>query len=230
LTESNKEQNVYFKVGDWVELLNDSYNHGFLDILRTGHILPVVDSLPREDDGYWISRNGAKVSSINLSCYKRDFKLVQSPLKEDSKEVILPCTRNPETGNLTFGDLYKDTITPQEVDGIIARPILSERKVGKVPVHMVIDGFPRALREVGKVLGWAADAKQYKLHDWKNLPDADIEFPSAGYRHMLDNSEMKSEGIAAIDRVDHESHKLHLAHEIFNKLAELELVLTGVIK
>lgn len=216
MTESNKD--VLFKVGDWVELLNNTYddcNNG----LVKGTILPVVESLPREDDGYWISTRGVKVRSLNSFWSKlvsKDFKLALA--KEDAKEVITPCTRNPETRLLDFN--------PNE----IARPILSERKVGKVPVHMVIDGFPCALREVGKVLGWAADAKQYKLHDWKNLPDGDIEFPSAGYRHMLDNSEMKSEGIAAIDRVDHESHKLHLAHEIFNKMAELELVLTGAIK
>lgn len=112
----------------------------------------------------------------------------------------------------------------------VYRPELETRKVGKVPMHMVIDGFPRALREVAKVMGWAADVKGYKLHDWKNLPDADIEFPSAGNRHMIDNSIMKSEGTSAIERVDHESNLVHLAHEVFNKLAELELILTGKIK
>lgn len=222
MRESNNKD-VMFKVGDWVELLNHTYSGQ--EVLVKGTVLPVVERLPREDDGYWISSSGVKVRELN-SLWSRvgrlaseDFKL--APAKEEQKEVITPCTRNPETGNLS-----SFTFTPNN----IARPILSERKVGKVPVHMVIDGFPRALREVGKVLGWAADAKQYKLHDWKNLPDADVEFPSAGYRHMLDNSEMKADGVPAIGRVDHESHKLHLAHEIFNKLAELELVLTGVIK
>lgn len=112
----------------------------------------------------------------------------------------------------------------------IARPVLAERKVGKVPMHMVVDGFPSALREVAKVMDWAAKVKGYKLHDWRNLPDADVEFPSAGYRHMFDNSEMKAQGLPALERVDHESHLVHLAHECFNKLAELELVLAGKIK
>lgn len=112
----------------------------------------------------------------------------------------------------------------------IVRPILAERKVGKVPMHMVVDGFPSALREVAKVMDWAAKVKGYKLHDWRNLPDADVEFPSAGYRHMFDNSEMKAQGLPALERVDHESHLVHLAHECFNKLAELELVLAGKIK
>lgn len=202
-----------FKVGDYIEVLTNSYSHTGSEVVK-GDVIPVVFHLPDEDSGYWISRNGAKVRDLNTnfkSWASKDFKLVDCPIhfQQDQKEVIIPISRNVSD---------------------IARPILSERKVGKVPVHMVIDGFPRALREIGKVLGWAAEAKQYKLHDWKNLPDGDIEFPSAGYRHMLDNSEMKSEGIAAIDRVDHESHKLHLAHEIFNKMAELELVLTGAIK
>lgn len=112
----------------------------------------------------------------------------------------------------------------------IARPVLAERKVGKVPMHMVIDGFPLALREVAKVMGWAAEVKGYKLHDWRNLPDAEIEFPAAGYRHMSDNSEMKAQGLPALERVDHESHLVHLAHQAFNVLGELELILTGKIK
>lgn len=120
-------------------------------------------------------------------------------------------------------DLFELVVT-------IARPILAERKVGKVPMHMVVDGFPLALREVAKVMGWAGEVKGYKLHDWRNLPDAEVEFPSAGYRHMFDNSEMKAQGLSALERVDHESTLVHLAHECFNKLAELELILTGKIK
>lgn len=223
-----------YKVGDKLQVLVNTYDivgDPANNRVRRCDVLDIVEFLPEEDAGYWISPRGVEIGTLEgltQEEFNGDFMLVVG--EEDTKEVITPCTRNPETGNLTFGDLYKDTITPQEVDGGIARPILSERKVGKVPVHMVIEGFPRALREVSKVLGWAADAKQYKLHDWKNLPDADVEFPSAGYRHMFDNSEMKADGIPAIERVDHESRKLHLAHEIFNKLAELELVLTGVIK
>lgn len=117
-----------------------------------------------------------------------------------------------------------------EPNNNIARPILAERKVGKVPMHMVVDGFPLALKEVAKVMGWAGEVKGYKLHDWRNLPDAEIEFPAAGYRHMFDNSEMKAQGLSALERVDHESHLVHLAHECFNKLAELELILAGKIK
>lgn len=112
----------------------------------------------------------------------------------------------------------------------VYRPKLEDRKVGKVGMHFVVDGFPNALREIAKVMDWAADAKGYKLHDWKNLPNADLAFPSAAYRHSNDNSVQKAQSVVAIDRTDHESKLLHKAHEAFNVLAELELILTGVIK
>lgn len=130
---------------------------------------------------------------------------------------------------------YKDALTKSheergpEVLGVY-RPNLEDRKVGKVPMHMVTDGFPHALQHVAEIMGWAADTKGYKLHDWKNLPNADIELPSAADRHGNDNSKQKSTGLSALERVDHESSKLHIGHKVFNLLAELELVLTGKIK
>lgn len=131
-----------------------------------------------------------------------------------------------------IGEAGPETIIPlsrAEQLGVY-RPNLEDRKVGKVGMHMVIDGFPRALREVAKVMTWAADAKGYKLHDWRNLPDAETAFPAAEYRHQNDNCIMKAEGTPAIERTDHESNLLHAAHKIFNGLAELELILAGVIK
>lgn len=112
----------------------------------------------------------------------------------------------------------------------VYRPVLEDRKVGKVPMHMVNDGFPLALKAVAEIMGWARDVKGYKLHDWRNLPEADLAFPSAEYRHANENSIQKAQGLSALERVDHESGKLHIAHKVFNALAELELVLSGKIK
>lgn len=120
-------------------------------------------------------------------------------------------------------DLFELAVT-------IARPILAERKVGKCQMHMVDDGFPRALRHIAEIMTWADEAKQYKLHDWRNLPNPDIEFPAAEYRHKNDNSTQKAEGLSALERVDPESGKLHIGHKLFNALCELELVLAGKIK
>lgn len=117
---------------------------------------------------------------------------------------------------------------PQQLG--VYRPNLEDRKVGKVGMHMFIDGFPNAMYEVAKVMTWAADVKGYSLHDWKNLPEAELALSSAGYRHMVDNSVQRADGVAPLDRVDHESELLHLAHQAFNILAQIELIKTGKIK
>lgn len=112
----------------------------------------------------------------------------------------------------------------------IARPILEERKIGKVQMDLFDSGFPNAITEVAKVMTWAAENKGYKPHDWKQLPNAETEFSAAASRHRVKGFIQKAEGIAAIDRTDEESNIVHLAHAAFNILAELELVLTGRIK
>lgn len=112
----------------------------------------------------------------------------------------------------------------------IARPILTERKVGKIQMDLFDSGFPNAITEVAKVMTWAAENKGYKPHDWKGLPNAETEFSAAASRHRVKGFIQKAEGVAAIDRTDEESNIVHLAHAAFNILAELELVLTGKIK
>lgn len=112
----------------------------------------------------------------------------------------------------------------------IARPILEERKIGKVQMDLFDQGFPNAVFEVAKVMTWAAENKGYKPHDWKSLPNAETEFSAAASRHRVKGFIQKAEGLAAIDRTDEESNIVHLAHTAFNILAELELVLTGKIQ
>ncbi len=120
-------------------------------------------------------------------------------------------------------------ITPESFQGI-AKPILEERKVGKVKMHLVDEGFPNAMMELGKMMGWAEEHKGYKPNDFKNLPNAEVEFSAAATRHRLKGFIQKADGVPAIDRVDEESGISHLCHAAFNCLAELELVLTGKIK
>jgi len=120
--------------------------------------------------------------------------------------------------------------TKAENESSIARPVLEERKVGKVQMDLFDSGFPNAITEVAKVMTWAAENKGYKPHDWKGLPNAETEFSAAASRHRVKGFIQKAEGVAAIDRTDEESNIVHLAHTAFNILAELELVLTGKIK
>lgn len=111
----------------------------------------------------------------------------------------------------------------------IARPILSERKVGKIAIELFDHGFPNAVMAVGEVMTWAAEHKGYKPHDWKNLPNADTAFDAAGSRHRVKRNIQRASGDYHIDCVDEESKLLHLAHEAFNVLAQLELVITRKI-
>ncbi len=202
-----------FEVGDYLELLNDSYATAFNGPSK-GDVIPVVFHLPDEDSGYWISKNGAKVRDLNTnfkSWASKDFKLVDCPIhfQQDQKEVIIPISRNVSD---------------------IARPILSERKVGKVRMELFDDGFPNAIYEIGKVLTWAQTAKGYLDHDWQNLPDPENGFKGAASRHRIKTNIQKAQGIAAIERVDEESKIHHLAHQATNILMELEMILTGKIK
>ena len=111
---------------------------------------------------------------------------------------------------------------PRDESDSIARPILEERKVGKVPIELVDTGFPNALWELAKVLGWAAENKGYKPNDWKQLPDAKTAFQAAASRHRMKP--------LLGEEFDPESGLHHKVHELFNVIAELELILTGKIK
>lgn len=115
-----------------------------------------------------------------------------------------------------------------KVDLGMFRPELSTRKVGKIRVELVDHGFPRALREVAKVMTWAQTAKGYKDHDWQNLPNAEVALEAAASRHRTDHIEQRVVEGYTIERcVDHESGLLHKAHEAFGVLAQLELMLRG---
>ena len=112
----------------------------------------------------------------------------------------------------------------------IQKPILEERKLGKVKMQLFDEGFPNAVMEIAKVMSWAEQNKGYKPNDFKNLPNADVEFSAAASRHKLKGLIQKDAGLPPLERVDEESGIVHLAHVAFNILAELELVLTGRIK
>jgi hypothetical protein len=119
--------------------------------------------------------------------------------------------------------------TPAETEELgVFRPQLESRKVGKIRVELVDDGFPLALREVAKVMTWAQEAKGYKDHDWKNLPNAEIALAAATSRHRQDHIIQRVVDLRDIDEcVDHESKLLHKAHEAFGVLAQLQLMLEG---
>lgn len=165
--------------------------------------------------------------------------------KYDSGDIIFrvknrdDCTESSQFQN---GGGLKNFMRPEEVElivgeqpsavaacGTIARPVLEERKIGKIAIELFDEGFPNAVMAIGEVMTWAAEHKGYAPHDWKNLPNPDTAFLAAGSRHRMKRHIQRADGVNHIDCVDEESHLLHLAHEAFNVLAQLELVITNRI-
>lgn len=127
----------------------------------------------------------------------------------------------------TGGVVREQTTRPAEELGVY-RPELETRKIGKIRVELVDEGFPLALREVANVMTWAQTAKGYKDHDWQNLPNAEVALAAAASRHRTDHIKQRVVDGFDIDQcVDPESNLLHKAHEAFGVLAQLELMLRG---
>jgi hypothetical protein len=100
--------------------------------------------------------------------------------------------------------------------GTIARPVLEERKVGKIQTELFEGGFPNAMMKVAEVMTWAAENKGYKPHDWKNLPNPERAFQGAGGRHRIKHNIMRGAGFSADTCVDEESCVFDKAHQSIN--------------
>ncbi len=134
--------------------------------------------------------------------------------------------REKELSPLLFDSSHMVSKSAEQV----FQPDLDKRKNGKILVHLFDQGFPNAIFEISKVMTWAGDVKGYKPHDWKNLPDAENALEGAASRHRMEHNKERQGGAKLIDIVDHESKLLHKAHEAFNVLAELEMILTQRIQ
>ncbi len=188
--------------------------------------------------------NNPVFSSIKIKGHTQvwDKNAFQVVVKEEEKYVYkgwnLPVKYKNEselsTDELKILHLFKQIADDLEEDKLkkesIERPVLKERKKDKIRMELFDEGFPNAILEVAKVMTWASENKGYKDHDWVNLPDADSAFSAAASRHKLKGIIQKLNGVEALQRTDEESNILHKAHEVFNGLAELELMLRGVIK
>ena len=87
---------------------------------------------------------------------------------------------------------------------------------GKAPIRRgVLEYFPRALEEVAKVSEFGAG--KYAWKGWMSVPDGINRYGDAEGRHILK---------AALEgEYDRDSGLLHAAHEAWNALARLELIL-----
>lgn len=79
----------------------------------------------------------------------------------------------------------------------------------------VIDYFPRALEEVGKVSSFGAS--KYSWAGWEGVPEGFARYSDAMVRHLI--AEAKGEIL------DPDSGLLHASHQAWGALARLELLL-----
>lgn len=86
---------------------------------------------------------------------------------------------------------------------------------GKIRADLMLDGFSRALLAVAQVSTYGA--AKYSPGGWRFVPKGEQRYRAAADRHRL---------ARGYELRDPESGLLHLAHEAWNRLAELELYLT----
>ena len=95
---------------------------------------------------------------------------------------------------------------------------------GKSDPSLLEQGFPRALALVNATLDYGA--QKYEAHSWRNVGDALTRYNRAARRHRVarDMDAIPGDGFHAIlESCDPESGLPHIAHEIFNLLAMIEL-------
>lgn len=85
---------------------------------------------------------------------------------------------------------------------------------GKPRPSLILDGFPRAILEVSKVGTYGLT--MHPEGSWREVPDGRKRFRDAQDRHRL---------LGAIAEHDSASGLLHAAHEAWNALCVLELIL-----
>ena len=103
----------------------------------------------------------------------------------------------------------------QDPHGIDQHTKGAKLDAGKLRVGLVLGDFSRALRAVSAVGTFGAN--KYTDSGWLSVPNGISRYNDAGLRHWLDR--MGGEELAP------DSGLPHLAHECWNKLAELELKL-----
>ena len=106
-------------------------------------------------------------------------------------------------------------VTDRDPNGLDPHAPGAKLDADKVRPELIFRGFARALYAVAEVATFGAN--KYTDDGWEKVPDGEKRYRNAGYRHMLARH--------AGQLYDDQSGLLHAAHEAWNKLAELELML-----
>ena len=163
------------------------------------------------------SKNNWDDYSVPLALFRGDYGTVENI--ENSNSATHYYVRNSED-RVYF---HEDQITLVNlVQSSEFDCSLEARKNDKNQMELVDTGFPNALMVLGEVMTWAAKNKGYLANDWKDIPNPSMSLLGAASRHR--NKRLKGE------EFDDESGLPHLAHEVFNVLAQLELLMMGKLK
>ena len=107
-------------------------------------------------------------------------------------------------------------MSERDPHGVDAHEPGAKLDAGKSPVMLgLLTQFPRACIAVAEVSAFGAE--KYTWGGWKSVPDGARRYGDALVRHVCKE---KIEG-----EVDSDSGLLHVAHEAWNALARLELIL-----
>ena len=110
-------------------------------------------------------------------------------------------------------EYWKDCCIPSESDpsGLDQHSPGAKVDAGKIRMSLVLDGFKRALTEVGRVGTFGAN--KYSDNGWMEVENGIARYRDAMYRHLF-----------ATDHYDDQSGLSHMAHAAWNMLAMLELM------
>lgn len=109
----------------------------------------------------------------------------------------------------TFGTLERDP------NGKAASEPGAKLDAGKCRLGLVLNGFARALHEVGRVGTYGA--RKYSDNGWSQVSGGVERYTDAMYRHLL----MEATG----EPLDPDTNLRHAAHAAWNALARLDLML-----
>ncbi len=131
---------------------------------------------------------------------------------DDHRKGILqdPIHAASETAPATSVEVVRNVPVGQKFDG------------GKPPVHQGFEAyFPNAILAVASISQYGANKYKVSYEDknWKRVEGAEGRYKDAKGRHQLYPSVL-TEGM-----YDNESHLLHAAHEAWNAMAVLQLLL-----
>lgn len=99
---------------------------------------------------------------------------------------------------------------------------LFKADAGKRRPSLIQVGFAKAIRLVQAAMEYGGI--KYEAHSWRKVPDAKARYLEAAERHRQDRMLWLQDHPADhIGAVDHESGLPHIAHEVFNLMALMEL-------